>query len=468
MLRKNDEIICTVNSTGNNGEGVVKLDFYVIFVPFCLPKEKIKCKILKVDKNIAFGKLLEVLEPSTDRIVPKCPVFGKCGGCQLQHINYESQIKLKEQTIKDAFSKIAFLNVDVKNCVFDDRQYRYRNKLQLPVCQLNDKTVIGFYSEGTHRVIPIDDCLINPCWTSIIINCLNNYMQTYSLKGYNEFNNSGNIREITVREVNDSLIITLVVLKNNLPNLDYFINQLKQLLPNKFSLYINVNKAQTNVVYGDDFYLVYGDANYQSQMLGINFQMGVRSFMQVNSNMCEKLYSYVVSNIPVNQNAVVIDAYSGAGLMTALLSKNAKKAIGIEIIPEAVEMANQLAIDNNLQNKITNYLGKCEEILPSVVEQESKNSNVYVVLDPPRKGCDIKVINALLKSNVSTIVYVSCKPQTLARDVGLLCGSLQEIDGKIVKSLSNEGVYDLKSLTPFDLFAQTKHVETVAVLTRKK
>ena len=196
--------------------------------------------------------------------------------------------------------------------------------------------------------------------------------------------------------------------------------------------------------------------------------MGVQSFMQVNSFVCEMLYKDVKNKLSANGNSVVIDAYSGAGLMTALLSKDVTRGIGIEIVKEAVELANQLAKENNLSHKITNYNGKCEELLPDIIQQEKKkNSHISLVLDPPRKGCDYAVLEAILKSDIDRIVYVSCMPSTLARDVGLLVGTLENKDGQIVKSLENNGKYKIESITPFDMFPQTKHVETLVVLTRK-
>lgn len=202
-------------------------------------------------------------------------------------------------------------------------------------------------------------------------------------------------------------------------------------------------------------------------MLGIKCKVGVQSFMQVNDEMCEKLYSYVVSNVDSNKNSTVIDAYSGAGLMTALLSKNAKKAIGIEIIKEAVDCANELVKLNNLGSKVFNYVGKCEELLPDIISKEAENGNqVNLVLDPPRKGCDYKVIQAILRAKPKKIVYVSCMPSTLARDVGLITGSLTYKDNQIVKSLDTTLNYRVESVKPFDLFPNTRHVESVAILTK--
>ncbi len=466
-MEKNQEYIGTVCAIGSNGEGIIKQDGSIIFVPYTLVGEKVKFKVLKVASKFVYAKALEILTPAEERVRAKCPVFSKCGGCQLQHIKYEKQLSIKEQSIKETFKKVANLDIDVLRTVCGDNEYRYRNKLQLPVSLGRNGTEIGFYAENSHRVVPITDCPINAFWTKDIISAFSKYISENNILGYNELNNSGELREITVKDINGNLIITAVVLVSKLRALDKLIENLKEFVKKPFSLYINVNNKQTNVIYGDDFKLVYGDADYTSEMLGVKYKIGVQSFMQVNNSVCSKLYSNVKSLVAANENTVVIDAYSGAGLMTAILAKNAKKAIGVEIIPEAVDCANELAKINKLDHKITNYCGKCEDVLPELIAKEKQeNNDVCVVLDPPRKGCDIKVINSIINSDIDKIVYVSCKPSTLARDVGLLVGSLGVCDGEIKKLENSNHRYEIKLVKPFDMFAQTKHVETLVVLER--
>ncbi len=466
-MLKNEERIGVVVGIGSNGEGIIKDEGKVIFVPYALQGEKIKYKVLKVTSKCVFGKVLEVLTPAEMRVRAQCPVFGKCGGCQLQHVKYANQLKIKEEAVKNCFSKIANLDVDVKPTVKGDDQFRYRNKLQLPVAETSKGTVIGFYAEGSHRVVPIDDCLINAPWTADIIATFKEYFAKYNLKGYNESTNDGDVREITVKDVKGHLIITLVVLNENIQGISNLIKLLNNRLQFEFSLYLNVNKSNTNVVYGDKFILVSGPKEYTGDMLGVKYKIGVQSFMQVNDSVCSKLYSAVRENVNADSETVVIDAYSGAGLMTALLSKNAKKAIGIEIVPEAVDCANKLAKENGLDDKISNYLGKCEDILPDIIDRERKNnSKISLVLDPPRKGCDVKVIDAIIKSDIDRIVYVSCKPSTLARDVGLLTGTLEFVNGEIKKATNPQNRYKIELVRTFDMFANTKHIETLVVLNR--
>lgn len=467
-MEKNQEFVGTVCGTGSNGEGIIKQDGKVVFIPFALLGEKIRYKILKVTSKCIYGKALEILTPSEIRVRAKCPVFSKCGGCQLQHIRYINQLKLKEEAIAMTFKKVANLDLEIMPTVKGDNEVRYRNKLQLPVMHSDDGAKIGFFAENSHRVVPIKDCLINAPWTENVISAFNQYIEEFNIKGYDERTNSGQLREITAKEIKGNLIITAVILNENIIGLDRLIEILKEKVRLDFSLFLNINPNSTNVIYGDKFKLIYGRPDYSSEMLGIKYKIGVQSFMQVNNSVCSKLYSSVRQLIDADENMTVIDAYSGAGLMTAILAEKAKKAIGIEIVKEAVDCANDLAKMNKLDNKITNYLGKCEDLLPEIIEREKKeNANVSLVLDPPRKGCDLKVINAILKSDIDKIVYVSCLPSTLARDVGLLIGSLAEINGEIKKIDDYKPRYKISYIRPFDMFAQTKHVETLVVLQRK-
>ncbi len=466
-MEKNQEFVGIVSALGSNGEGIIKQDGRVVFVPFTLLGEKVRYKIIKVSSKCVYGKALEILTPAEIRVRPKCPVFTKCGGCQLQHVKYAQQLLIKQESIKKTFRSVANLDVDISSTICSDNDFRYRNKLQLPVSQTQNGTSIGFYAENSHRVIPINDCLINAVWTKDIITAFSKYIQEFSILGYDETTNSGELREITVKEIKGTLLITAVILKDNIRGLDRLVEIIKENVKYPFSLYVNINKRDTNVIYGDVFKLIHGKPDYTSEMFGVKYKIGVQSFMQVNDSVCSKLYSTVRTLIDADENTVVFDAYSGAGLMTAILAKNAKKAIGVEIIPEAVACANDLAKMNNLEDKIENHLGKCEEILPNLIEKEKKNnSKVSLVLDPPRKGCDIKVINAILNSDIDKIVYVSCKPSTLARDVGLLVGSLKQEGGAIVKAENYTPKYKITYARPFDMFAHTKHVETVVQLLR--
>ncbi len=469
MLRKNEEREGVVECLGMNGEGIVKENGATVFVPFALTGEKISYKILKASSKCAYGKVLEVKTPAEERVRPKCPVFGKCGGCQLQHIKYSEQLLVKENKVSVCFKKIAGLDPEVCPTVRGDCEFRYRNKLQLPVGEGHDGVAIGFYAENSHRIIEISDCIINAYWTKSIVSAFKEYINATGLKGYNEQTLTGDIREITAREVRNSIIIVVVTTIDKLPNVELLINLLGKHLKMDFSLFLNKNTKQNNVIYGEKFVHIFGEKEYPSEMLGIKYKIGVQSFMQVNPSVCSKLYSAVAQAVGTDENATVIDAYSGAGVLTAILARTAKKVIGVEIVREAVDIADVVAERNGLKDKITNYCAKCEDVLPEIVKRERESgAKITVVLDPPRKGCDLKVINALIENEIDKIIYVSCKPSTLARDVGLLVGTL-EVDGNEIKrNESAKARYRVESVKPFDMFAQTKHVETLVVLSHKK
>jgi 23S rRNA (uracil1939-C5)-methyltransferase len=467
-MEKNQEKTGTVIAVGSNGEGILYEDTYVVFLPFSYIGEKVRYKVLKVAKNLVYGKVIEVISPSKERVKPVCPVYQKCGGCHISHLTYAAQLKVKENNVKTCFSKIAYMSVDVMPCVKSDLQFNYRNKLQLPVANSEKGAILGFYAPNSHRVIEINDCPINPSWTKDLIKAFKIYFKEFDIKGYNEQTSKGEIREITAKEIDNNLIITVVCLTNSIKGKDRLIEILKENLKLNFSLYYNKNNKATNVIYGEEFRLLYGDGAYSSEMLGIKYKIGVQSFMQVNTLVCKKLYSEVKKAVNCNGENLVIDAYSGAGLMTAILAKDSKKAIGVEIVKEATVLADELAKDNELTDKIKNYNARCEDVIPKIVKEESnKTDNLSIVLDPPRKGCDVKVISAIKESNVNKIVYVSCMPSTLARDVGLLVGTLELKDGQIVKAENPKIQYKIDFIKPFDMFPETKHVETLVCLSKK-
>lgn len=467
MLTKNDELTVYIESVGINGEGIARVDEKTVFIPYALTGEKVVVKIVKVCKDYAYGKLLEVLTPSKFRRRAVCPIYGKCGGCQIQHLVYSSQLKLKENIVRNAFKKIAGLDVHVSPCVKSTAEFGYRNKLQLPVQDSMQGTAIGFYAENSHRVVKTDDCPINNHWTADVIKSFGIYIKEFSIKGYDERLNTGELREITVKTINGNLIIVAVVLDKNLRGADKLVSILKENVKTEFSLYFNVNDKRTNVIYGNEFILKYGKGFYFGETFGVKYKIGVQSFMQVNDDVCKKLYGKVRDFACVDEETTVIDAYSGAGIMTALVSKNAKKGIGIEIVPEAVRCADELVKLNGLDGKISNYCGKCEDLLPEIIEKEMKDgSKTVLILDPPRKGCDYAVIKSAVDSKVEKIIYVSCMPSTLARDVGLITGALVYKDGLLVKNAERAGEYEISEIRPFDMFPQTRHVETLCVLTR--
>ena len=309
MIKKNDIFTDEVIDFGANGEGIIKRDNLVIFIPFCIAGERVKYKILKVEKTAAYGKLIEIIKPSPLRITPKCPVFGKCGGCDLQHVDYEKALLIKRENVKRCFEKIANIKIEPENTVKSDKIYGYRNKLQLPVNAINGEIAIGFYAGNSHRIIPVSDCPINPPWTKTVISVFRDYLNNNGVSVFDPVSGKGDVKEITVKENGNALIITVVSSKRTLFGSERLIAALKKEF-SAFSLYLNVNEKNNNVIYGDEFILLYGEKNYESEFCGLKIKTGVKSFSQVNDNVCEKLYKIAVKYATENSPEIIIDVYS--------------------------------------------------------------------------------------------------------------------------------------------------------------
>lgn len=477
MIEKNTMITAVTSAIGSNGEGIIKHEGITFFVPACLPGEKVRFRVLKVKDGIGYGKIEEILTPAEERVREKCPVFLRCGGCKLQHMDYGIQLHFKQNIVKDCLRKIGGLNIDVKPTIKSDFPYAYRNKLQLPVgVDKEGNTVIGFYAERSHRIVPTDSCAIHPEWAEKLICVIKRYCMEWGVKGYDEERKTGVLRHIVAREIGGKFLITLVCVKKSLPALPYLIEQLSGLFP-VFTLYINVNDKDTNVILGKEFYLVHGSPVYEDIEQGILYEAGPQTFLQVNENVRTKLYNAAIKSVIETGDEVVIDAYSGGGLLTAMLAKRAKRVYGIELEPEAVACADSLKEKNGLRN-MTNICGYVEEKLAGVMKME-QGEKLRLILDPPRAGIHRSVLKALLESGIPSLTIISCNPSTLARDLGILTGRLIEKEGsngELIKNPAYEGVADDETLPgyyapikiqPYDMFPQTKHVETLVCLARK-
>ena len=476
MIEKNDIICAVTDAIGTNGEGIIRHEGITFFVPACLPGEKVRFRVLKVKGNIGYGKVEEILTPAEERVREKCPVYSKCGGCCLQHLDYSAQLAHKSSIVKDTLRKIGGINVAVPVAIKSENPYKYRNKLQIPVGVDKDgKTVIGFYAEHSHRIIPITACAIHPDWAEKLIAVVRRYMTECVVKGYDEENKKGAIRHIVAREIGGKYIITLVTAKRDLPNLPYLVGLLSEQF-RVFSLYINFNDADTNVIIGKEFQLVHGTGVFEAEEQGITYEAGPVTFLQVNENVRTKLYKDALKAVCADGDEVVVDAYSGGGLLTAMIAKKAKRVYGIELEAEASRCADSLKAKNGLDN-MTNICGYVEEKLQGVLEKE-KGEKVRLILDPPRAGIARSVTKALLSSGIPTLVLISCNPATLARDLGILTGRLIETDtGELVKNPAYEGkaedevldgYYAIEKIQPYDMFPQTKHIETLVTLIQKK
>ena len=446
---KNEEYIGTVEGLGSDGEGIIKVEGAAVFVPFCLVGEQVKFRVLKVKGNIAYGKVVEILTPSPERVKPRCPVFGKCGGCDLQHASYAAQLEFKRGLVKSCLVKIGGVTAEVNPVVACAEEYGYRNKISLPIGEEG----AGLYARHSHRIVPTDTCAIQKVWATKVIAAANGFLQNSRDAKY--------LKHLVVREVKGKFIFALVAQKtvDAAPLIESLEKDFEE-----FTFLININGGSGNAIFGKEWRTLRGSGFFKAEECGIVYTAGANTFLQVNDGVRAKLYERVLEE--AGENSVAIDLYSGGGMLTAMLAKKCKKAYGIEIVQEASRCADELKKENGLDNKMFNICGKVEDEIEKVISKTAGEKRV-VVCDPPRKGMERSVVNAIAKSGAEKVILVSCNPATLARDLGLLTGTLEEREGEIVKSGNADGIYEIESITPYDMFPQTKHVETLVALRRK-
>lgn len=451
MLNKGDKINLLIEKFGNTGEGICYIDEIPVFVKYTAPGDEIEAEITVIKKNYAEGVLRKIIKPSPLRITPPCPYYGKCGGCDLMHIGYENQLKLKEEMLLNTVKHISLIDAKTENCIPSDKNTRYRNKFQAPFGVKENKVILGFFKYNTHKIIPIKDCLLQPEWVKDIIKITENWASLEKIPVYNEITSKGILRHIVVREVENRLTIILVATQNIKDKAETYKKAILELYPNSVIL-ININKLKGNAVLSDKCVFLTSEKSLPSDFYGIKFNLSPLSFMQVNQNVMNKMYLKIIEKIKKFKRPIIIDAYSGTGLLTSSLSKYAEKTIGIEIIEQAVKDAEKIAAENGIKNSV-NIQGDCAKILPETInktEEENPGKEIILILDPPRKGLDENICKSINNcKKINEIIYISCNPATLARDLKLL----------------NES-YDIESITPFDMFPQTHHVETLVCLKR--
>ena len=443
VLRKNEIVKGQITDLNDDGQGVLKIDDNIIFVPNTIPGEEIEAIIIKSFTKYSIAKLINFIKTSDERVVPPCPYYNKCGGCDIMHLPESSQVEFKTKKVQKALKRIANISFNVSPCV-NLNSFRYRNKIALP---LSVNGEVGLFRKNTHSVLPIADCLITEEWNAKIISCINFYISASGVSIYNEETKTGLIKFVVARSIDNNILITLVINGEKIPHEEILINKLKETFTN-FGLNLNINKEHNNVILSNSWKHLYGIKNLTANEFKIVYPVSNASFYQINNNIKNAIYTHVLEKI--SNNSVVIDAYSGAGLLSGIISTKAKKCYGIEIIKEATQNANELKQNNNLKNLI-NINGDCTIELPKLVEK-LKNEDVIVTLDPPRKGCDKKVLEAIIDTNCDKIIYISCDPNSLARDLKILVESNK---------------YKLVEVQPYDMFPNTKHVETLVELVKK-
>ncbi|MDE6398212.1 MAG: 23S rRNA (uracil(1939)-C(5))-methyltransferase RlmD, partial [Clostridiales bacterium] len=427
---------------GYEGEGIAHINGYTVFIRYALPGEKVRAVIILAKPTFAVGKLTAVLRASPDRAEPFCPVYCKCGGCALQHMTYEAQLRSKQNSVRETFFKVAHMRVDPAPCVASPAQRAYRNKMSLPV--RGNPAAVGFFASASHRLVPVEHCPIQFAGNGALIAAFTDFLHAENISGYNETEHTGVVRHLVARTTGDRITVTVVVNGAFKKRIAPFDAALKRLYGEKYAFYINTNTSAGNRILGEKSELAGGDPAPVGTD-GLRIAVHPHAFMQVNDGVRRLLYAAAANEV---RAANVVDAYSGAGVLSAILAKNAASVTAVEIEPAAVRSANDLMAQNGIQN-VRCLCGDCATLLPQVL-RGCDGENTAVVLDPPRAGCARTVLDAVTKAAAQKIVYISCNPATLARDAALL----------------TSGGYTIASLTPFDMFPQTAGVETLCVFTR--
>jgi 23S rRNA (uracil1939-C5)-methyltransferase len=449
-LKKNIEIELEITGTTHDGSGVGRYEEFVIFVPFCAEGELVRAQILSVKKKLAFARLLEVKRKSTVRIEPDCPVFYKCGGCAFRHISYDEELRIKELRVADALTKIGKLDIKPEEILGSNEIGGYRNKAQYPVGLGNDGGVItGFFAPRSHRIINCMSCRLQPVLFENILKTILQWMESCKISSYDERTGAGLVRHIYIRRAMSTgqTVVCLVINADNLPDADKLVSSLKGISSDITGIILNINKAITNVILGAKCHTLWGSDRITDTLGSVKFEISPLSFYQVNSSQARRLYEIAESFAQLTGTETLLDMYCGAGTIGLFMAHGAKQVIGVEVVPQAIDDAKRNAAINGTDNArfICADAGEAADKLFS----EGGRPDI-VVLDPPRKGCDTLTINSVVAMNPKRVVYVSCDPATLARDLALF----------------GQKGYNCERVKPVDMFPRTAHVECVALMSR--
>lgn len=447
MIKKNEEYIVEIIDNGYQGEGIAKIDGMTVFIDNALKGETVKIKILKVLKSQCYGKIIEILQKSENRCNEDCTTYSKCGGCNLRHMNYQKTLDLKKEIVETDLKKVGLLNVKVKNCIGMEEPYNYRNKLQYPVGMTDEGPVMGVFAKRSHRIIPTEKCFIQNELTQEIAKDVFEFIKKNNIPVYDEENRTGEIRHIYLRIGIKTNEVMLVIVTNKRKIIKE--KELVEFITTKYSqiktVVKNINTKFTNVILGKENEVLFGDGYITDELLGAKFKISPMSFYQVNPVQTEKLYSAAIEGANLTGNETIFDLYCGIGTIGISALSKAKYLYGIETVPQAIEDAKENAKINNIENAEF-IVGNVEDELPKLIEKKDIKPDV-VFVDPPRKGCDNVAIETLLKIKAKKIVYISCNPATLVRDLVKL-----------------KEMYEIKEIQPVDMFPFTSSIECVAVL----
>lgn len=452
MFKKNDIYTANITDMGTNGEGICRIDGYTLFVKDALPGDEVRLKITKANKNFGFAVIDEIIKPSPDRVEAVCPVASKCGGCRIQHLAYEKQLKYKENIVKNNLERIGRAEGFIMhNIIGMDNPYFYRNKAQYPVRRgKNGKIQMGFYAGRTHSVIETEKCYIGIPENEEILGIIKGHMEKFGIEPYDEESHSGLVRHVLIRKgfATGEIMVCIIINGDDVPEVDTLVKALLAVRGMK-DISLNVNKDKGNVILGKKVISIFGEG-YITDMIGdVKFRISPLSFFQVNPAQTVKLYGKALEYAGLTGKETVWDLYCGIGTISLFLAKSAYEVKGVEIVPEAIDDARNNAKINGIDN-VEFFAGKAEEVLPEYYMKRKTEGVDVIVVDPPRKGCDIRVCETIVKIMPERIVYVSCDSATLARDVKFF----------------GENGYAVREVQPVDMFPHTGGIETVCLLSK--
>jgi 23S rRNA (uracil1939-C5)-methyltransferase len=451
-LKKNDQVEITIEDIGSEGEGIGRYEGYTFFVKDTVMGDRAMVQVMKTGKTYGYARLVKLLKPSEFRVEPRCPIAARCGGCQLQHVDYQKQLEYKESKVRNCLTRIGgFDDFNMEPISGMEEPYYYRNKSQFPVGRNKDGSIaIGFYAGRTHAIIDTEHCYIGSKVNVEILRFMRAFIEKYHIEPYEEESHKGLIRHILTRVgySTGEVMVCLVINGVGIPHKEELIEGLTKIQGMK-SICLNVNKEKTNVILGDKVIPLWGEPYITDRIGTVMYRISPLSFYQVNPVQTKKLYDIALDYADLHGNETVWDLYCGIGTISLFLAQKAKKVYGVEIIPQAIEDAKTNAQINGIENAEF-YVGAAEEVLPRKYKEEKIAADVIVV-DPPRKGCEQSLLDTILAMAPKKVVYVSCDPATLARDLKYLC----------------EKDYELVKVRAVDQFSHSVHVETVALLERK-
>lgn len=453
--KKNDVCQVQIEDMSDTGEGIGKTDGFTWFVKDAVIGDVVEARVMKTKKSYGFARLMQVLEPSACRVTPRCPSARQCGGCQLQAMSYEEQLKFKENKVRNNLSRIGGLTeIPMEPIIGMEEPWRYRNKAQFPFGKdKNGRIITGFYAGRTHAIIEQEDCLLGVEENQPILDCIRGFMEEYHIAPYEEETHKGLVRHVLIRKgFTTGELMVCLVLNGDVKKLkapEVLVERLVKLFPSHMaSISCSINREKTNVIMGKEIVNLYGPGYITDYIGNVCYRISPLSFYQVNPVQTQKLYGTALEYAGLTGEETVWDLYCGIGTISLFLAQKAKKVYGVEIVPQAIDDARANAKLNHFEN-VEFFVGKAEEVLP---EQNDKNQ-VYadtIVVDPPRKGCDSVCLDTIVKMAPEKVVYVSCDSATLARDV---------------KYLGERG-YEVKRVKTVDMFPWSGHVETVVLLSK--